>query len=174
MKEIFSLKLKRGQSVKKHLLEIRRLFKCLSRLGYKMTQEELVYLMWFSLPKEIRVTASGYMGEPRMDVAKVHEDILDSLEPKETSVDFMDITDWIDELGDLSFPECGSQDICVHSFNVDQMDIGLSDAPGIFMIDCLITSYESWVLDTGSGNHICNHLQGFKRRETLRKNSLIN
>ena len=78
MKEIFSLKLKRGQSVKDHLLEIRRLFKCLSRLGYKMTQEELVYLMWFSLPKEIRVTTSEYMGEPRMDVAKVHEDILDS------------------------------------------------------------------------------------------------
>src|SRR5581483_6653990 len=57
MKEIFSLKLKRGQSVKDHLLEIRRLFKCLSRLGYKMTQEDLVYLVWFSLPKEIRVTA---------------------------------------------------------------------------------------------------------------------
>ncbi|KAJ9544308.1 hypothetical protein OSB04_024015 [Centaurea solstitialis] len=169
MKEIFSLKLKRGQSVKDHLLEIRRLFKCLSRLGYKMTQEELVYLMWFSLPKEIRVTTSRYMGEPRMDVAKVHEDILDSLEPKEASADLMDTTDWIDELGDLSCPECGSQDICVHSFNVDQMDIGLSDAPGIFMIDCLITSYESWVLDTGSGNHICNHLQGFTRRETLRK-----
>ncbi|KAJ9538531.1 hypothetical protein OSB04_031264 [Centaurea solstitialis] len=169
MKKIFSLKMKRGQSVKDHLLEIRRLFKCLSRLGYKMTQEELVYLMWFSLPKEIRVTASGYMGEPRMDVAKVHEDILDSLEPKEASADLMDTTDWIDELGDLSCPECGSQDICVHSFNVDQMDIGLSDAPGIFMIDCLITSYESWVLDTESGNHICNHLQGFTRRETLRK-----
>ncbi|KAJ9539151.1 hypothetical protein OSB04_031884 [Centaurea solstitialis] len=105
MKEIFSLKLKRGQSVKDHLLEIRRLFKCLSRLGYKMAQEELVYLMWFSLPKEIRVTASGYMGEPKMDVAKVHEDILDSLEPKEAR----------------------------------------------------------------SGNHICNHLQRFNRRQTLRK-----
>ncbi|KAJ9556327.1 LOW QUALITY PROTEIN: hypothetical protein OSB04_010941 [Centaurea solstitialis] len=37
------------------------------------------------------------------------------------------------------------------------------------MIDCLITSYESWVIDTGSGNHICNHLQGFTRRKTLRK-----
>ncbi|KAJ9538930.1 hypothetical protein OSB04_031663 [Centaurea solstitialis] len=46
---------------------------------------------------------------------------------------------------------------------------GLPDAPGIFMIDCLITSYESWVIDTGSGNHICNHLQGFTRRKTLRK-----
>ncbi|KAJ9544092.1 LOW QUALITY PROTEIN: hypothetical protein OSB04_023799 [Centaurea solstitialis] len=109
---------------------IRRLFKYLSRLGYKMTQEELVYLVWFSLPKEIRVTTSGYMGKPRMDVAKVHEDILDSLELKEASADLMDTTDWIDELGDLSCPECGSQDICVHSFNVDQMDIGLSDAPG--------------------------------------------
>ncbi|KAJ9558542.1 hypothetical protein OSB04_013156 [Centaurea solstitialis] len=78
-------------------------------------------------------------------------------------------TDWIDELGDLSCPECGSKDICAHSMDIDQLDIGLPDAPGIFMIDCLITSYESWVLDTGSGNHICNHLQGFKRRETLRK-----
>ncbi|KAJ9557211.1 hypothetical protein OSB04_011825, partial [Centaurea solstitialis] len=167
MKEIFSLKLKRGQSVKDHLLEIRRLFKCLSRLRYKMTQEELVYLIWFSLPKEIRVIASGYMGEPMMDVTKVHEDILDSLEPKEANAELMD-TDWIDELGNLSCSECGSQDICVHSFNTGQMDIGLPDAPGIFMIDCLITSYESWVLDTGSGNHICNHLQGFNRRETLR------
>src|SRR5581483_11597199 len=168
MQEILSLKLQKGQSVKNHLIEMRRLFKCLSRLGYKMTQEELVYLMWFSLPKEVRVTASEYIGEPSMDVAKVHEDILDSLEPKETSADIMN-TDWIDELGDLSCPECGSQDICVHSFNAGQMDIDLPDAPGIFMIDCLITSYESWVLDTGSGNHICNHLQGFKRRETLRK-----
>ncbi|KAJ9538731.1 hypothetical protein OSB04_031464 [Centaurea solstitialis] len=35
-----------------------------------MVQEELVYLMWFSLLKEIRVTASDYMGEPKMDVAK--------------------------------------------------------------------------------------------------------
>ncbi|KAJ9566324.1 hypothetical protein OSB04_002290 [Centaurea solstitialis] len=169
MKEIFSLKLKRGQSAKDHLLEVRRLFKCLSRLGYKMAQEELVYLMWFLLPKEIRVTASGYMGEPRMDVAKVHEDISDNLEPKEASVELMDTTDWIDELGDLSCPECGSKDICVHSFNAGQMDIGLPDAPGSFMIDCLITSYESWVLDIGSGNHICNHLQGFNKRETLRK-----
>ncbi|KAJ9539456.1 hypothetical protein OSB04_032189 [Centaurea solstitialis] len=53
--------------------------------------------------------------------------------------------------------------------DIDQLDIGLPDTPCIFMIDCLITSYESWVLDAGSGNHICNHLQGFKRRETLRK-----
>ncbi|KAJ9542825.1 hypothetical protein OSB04_029331 [Centaurea solstitialis] len=53
--------------------------------------------------------------------------------------------------------------------NIDQIEIGLPDAPGIFMIDCLITSYESWVIDTGSGNHICNHLQGFTRRKTLRK-----
>ncbi|KAJ9544299.1 hypothetical protein OSB04_024006 [Centaurea solstitialis] len=53
--------------------------------------------------------------------------------------------------------------------NIDQIKIGLPDAPGIFMIDCLIISYESWVIDTRSGNHICNHLQGFTRRETLRK-----
>ncbi|KAJ9561114.1 hypothetical protein OSB04_006274 [Centaurea solstitialis] len=38
--------------------------------------------------------------------------------------------------------------------NIDQIEIGLPDAPGIFMIDCLITSYESW---------------GFTRRKTLRK-----
>ncbi|KAJ9542948.1 hypothetical protein OSB04_029454 [Centaurea solstitialis] len=58
MQEIFSLKLESGQSVKDHLLEIRRLFKSLSRMGYKMVQEELVYLMWFSLSKDTRVTAS--------------------------------------------------------------------------------------------------------------------
>ncbi|KAJ9565881.1 hypothetical protein OSB04_001847 [Centaurea solstitialis] len=106
--------LKRDQSVKDHLIEMRRLFKCLTHLGYKMTQEELVYLMRYSLPKEICDTASAYMKEPKTDVATVHENIL------------MD-TDWIDELGDLSCPECDS------------------------------------------GNHICNHLQGFTRRETLRK-----
>ncbi|KAJ9543891.1 LOW QUALITY PROTEIN: hypothetical protein OSB04_023598 [Centaurea solstitialis] len=159
MQEIFSLKLKKGQSVKDHLIEMRRLFKCLSRLGYKMTQEELVYLMWFSLTKEIQDTAN---------VDKVHEDILASLEPVPEPADLMD-TDVIDELGDLSCPECGSEDICEHSMNIDQIEIGLPDAPGIFMIDCLITSYESWVIDTGSGNHICNHLQGFTRRKTLRK-----
>ncbi|KAJ9535257.1 hypothetical protein OSB04_un001652 [Centaurea solstitialis] len=59
-------------------------------------------------------------------------------------------TDVIDELGDLSCPECGSEDICEHSMNIDQIEIGLPDAPG-------------------SGNHICNHLQGFTRRKTLRK-----
>ncbi|KAJ9546753.1 hypothetical protein OSB04_019296 [Centaurea solstitialis] len=168
MQEIFSLKLKKGQSVKDHLIEMRRLFKCLSRLGYKMTQEELVYLMWFSLTKEIQDTASAYMKEPKKDVDKVHEDILASLEPVPEPADLMD-TDVIDELGDLSCLECGSEDICEHSMNIDQIEIGLPDAPGIFMIDCLITSYESWVIDTGSGNHICNHLQGFTRRKTLRK-----
>ncbi|KAJ9544668.1 hypothetical protein OSB04_024375 [Centaurea solstitialis] len=168
MQEILSLKLQKGQSVKNHLIEIRRLFKCLSRLGYKMTQEELVYLMWFSLTKEIQDTASAYMKEPKNDVDKVHEDILASLEPAPEPANLMD-TDIIDELGDLSCPECGSEDICEHSMNIDQIEIGLPDAPGIFMIDCLITSYESWVIDTGSGNHICNHLQGFTRRKTLRK-----
>ncbi|KAJ9545830.1 hypothetical protein OSB04_025537 [Centaurea solstitialis] len=168
MKEILSLKLRKNQSVKDHLIEMRRLFKCLTRLGYKMTQEELVYLMWYSLPKEICDTASAYMKEPKIDMAKVHENILASLEPKPSPAELMD-SDWIDELGDLSCPECGSRDICEHSMNIDQIEIGLLDAPGIFMIDCLITSYESWVIDTRSGNHICNHLQGFTRRETLRK-----
>ncbi|KAJ9535168.1 hypothetical protein OSB04_un001753 [Centaurea solstitialis] len=168
MQEILSLKLQKGQSVKNHLIEMRRLFKCLSRLGYKMTQEELVYLMWFSLTKEVQDTASAYMKEPKNDVDKVHEDILASLEPVPEPANLMD-TDIIDELGDLSCPECGSEDICEHSMNIDQIEIGLSDAPGIFMIDCLITSYESWVIDTGSGNHNCNHLQGFTRRKTLRK-----
>ncbi|KAJ9566454.1 hypothetical protein OSB04_002420 [Centaurea solstitialis] len=168
MKEILSLKLRKDQSVKDHLIEMRRLFKCLTRLGYKMTQEELVYLMWYSLPKEICDTVSAYMKEPKIDVAKVHEDILASLEPKPAPAELMD-SNWIDELGDLSCPECDSQDICEHSMNIDQIEIGLPDAPSIFMIDCLITSYESWVIDTGSGNHICNHLQGFTRRETLRK-----
>ncbi|KAJ9557500.1 hypothetical protein OSB04_012114 [Centaurea solstitialis] len=168
MQEILSLKLQKGQSVKNHLIEMRRLFKCLSRLGYKMTQEELVYLMWFSLTKEVQDTASAYMKEPKNDVDKVHEDILASLEPVPEPANLMD-PDIIDELGDLSCPECGSEDICEHSMNIDQIEIGLSDAPGIFMIDCLITSYESWVIDTGSGNHICNHLQGFTRRKTLRK-----
>ncbi|KAJ9548773.1 hypothetical protein OSB04_021316 [Centaurea solstitialis] len=169
MKEIYSLKLENGRSVKDHLLEMRKLFKSLSRMGYKMVQEELVHLMWFSLTNEIRTTVSAYIGEPKRDVAKLHEDILASLEPKPAApAELMD-TDWIDELGDLSCPECGSNDICAHSMDIDQLDIGLPDAPGIFMIDCLITSYESWVLDTGSGNHICNHLQGFRRRETLRK-----
>ncbi|KAJ9565638.1 hypothetical protein OSB04_001604 [Centaurea solstitialis] len=168
MQEILSLKLQNGQSVKNHLIEIRRLFKCLSRLGYKMTQEELVYLMWFSLTKEVQDTASAYMKEPKNDVDKVHEDILASLEPVPEPANLMD-TDIIDELGDMSYPECGSEDICEHSMNIDQIEIGLPDAPGIFMIDCLITSYESWVIDTGSGNHICNHLQGFTRRKTLRK-----
>ncbi|KAJ9564284.1 hypothetical protein OSB04_000250 [Centaurea solstitialis] len=168
MQEILSLKLQKGQSVKNHLIEMRRLFKCLSRLGYKMTQEELVYLMWFSLTKEVQDTASAYMKEPKNDVDKVHEDILASLEPVPEPANLMD-TDIIDELGDLSCPECGSKDICEHSMNIDQIEIGLPDAPGIFMIDCLITSYESWVIDTGSGNHICNHLKGFTRRKTLRK-----
>ncbi|KAJ9547457.1 hypothetical protein OSB04_020000 [Centaurea solstitialis] len=109
------------------------------------------------------------MGEPKMDVAKVHEDILVSLEPKPAAAAELMDSDWIDELGDLSCPECGSKDICAHSMDIDQLDIGSPNAPGIFMIDCLITCYESCVLDTGSGNHICNHLQGLKRRETLRK-----
>ncbi|KAJ9541506.1 hypothetical protein OSB04_028012 [Centaurea solstitialis] len=168
MKEILSLNLKKDQSVKDHLMEMRRLFKCLTRLGYKMTQEELVYLMWYSLPKEICDTASAYMKEPKTDVVALHENILASLKPNPAPADLMD-TDWIDELGDLSCPECGSKDICEHSMNIDQIEIGLPDAPGIFMIDCLITSYESWVIDIGSGNHICNHLQGFTRRKTLRK-----
>ncbi|KAJ9552561.1 hypothetical protein OSB04_016606 [Centaurea solstitialis] len=150
MKEILSPKLKKDQSVKDHLMEMRRLFKCLTRLGYKMTHEELVYLMWYSLSKEICDTASAYMKEPKTDVATLHENILASLEPKPAPADLMD-TDWIDELGDLSCPECGSKDICEHSMNIDQIEIGLPDAPGIFMIDFLITSYESWKKDFEEG-----------------------
>ncbi|KAJ9556642.1 hypothetical protein OSB04_011256 [Centaurea solstitialis] len=120
-----------------------------NQLGFYKHTEELMHLMWYSLPKEICNTASAYMKEPRKDVAMLHEDILASLEPKPAPAELMD-TDWIDELGDLSCPECGSQDICEHSMNIDQIEIGLPDAPG-------------------SGNHICNHLQGFTRRETLRK-----
>ncbi|KAJ9541609.1 hypothetical protein OSB04_028115 [Centaurea solstitialis] len=104
MKEIYSLKLEKGQSVKDHLLEMRRLFKSLSRMGYKMVQEELVHLMWFSLTDEIRTTASEYMGEPKMDVAKFHEDILASLEPRPAAAAELMDGDWIDELGDLSCP----------------------------------------------------------------------
>ncbi|KAJ9561573.1 hypothetical protein OSB04_006733 [Centaurea solstitialis] len=128
MKEILSLKLKKNQSIKDHLINIRRLFKCLTRLGYKMAQEELMHLMWYSLPKEICDTASAYMKEPRKDVAMLHEDILASLEPKPAPAELMD-THWIDELGDLSCLECGSQDICEHSMNIDQIEIGLPDAP---------------------------------------------
>ncbi|KAJ9557054.1 hypothetical protein OSB04_011668 [Centaurea solstitialis] len=106
MKEILSLKLRKDQS------------------------EELVYLMWYSLPKEICDTASAYMKEPKIDVAKVHEDILASLEPKPAPAELMN-SDWIDELGDLSCPECGSQDICEHSMNIDQIKIGLPDAPDV-------------------------------------------
>ncbi|KAJ9544936.1 hypothetical protein OSB04_024643 [Centaurea solstitialis] len=168
MQEIFSLKLKSGQSVKDYLLEMRRLFKSLSWMGYKMVPEELLYLLRFSLPKEIRVKGE-LMGETNMDVAKVHEDILASLEPKPVAAAELMDSSWIDELGDLSCPECRSKDISPHSMDIDQIDNGLPNAQGIFMIDCLITSYESWVLDTGSDSHICNHLQGFKIRETLRK-----
>ncbi|KAJ9544508.1 hypothetical protein OSB04_024215 [Centaurea solstitialis] len=129
MKEIYSLKLEKGQSVKEHLLEMRKLFKSLSCMGYKVVQEELLHLMWFSLTDEIRNTFSAYIGEPKRDVAKLHEDILASLEPKPTApAELMD-TDWIDELGDLSCPECGSKDICAHSMDIDQLDIGLPDAP---------------------------------------------
>ncbi|KAJ9567120.1 hypothetical protein OSB04_003086 [Centaurea solstitialis] len=144
MKEIYSLKLVKGQSVKEHLMEMRKLFKSLSRMGYKMVQEELVHLMWFSLTDEIRTTVSAYIGERKRDVAKLHEDILASLEPKPAAAAELMDTDWIDELGDLSCPKCGSKDICEQSMNIDQVEIGLPDAPGIFMIDCLITSYESW------------------------------
>ncbi|KAJ9564699.1 hypothetical protein OSB04_000665 [Centaurea solstitialis] len=142
-----------------------------NQLGlYKHTGKLLIMQEIFSLKlqKEVQDTASAYMKEPKNDVDKIHEDILASLEPVPAPADLMD-TDLIDELGDLSCPECGSKDFCEHLMNIDQIEIGLPDAPGIFMIDCLITSYESWVIDTGSGNHICNHLQGFTRRKTLRK-----
>ncbi|KAJ9562043.1 hypothetical protein OSB04_007203 [Centaurea solstitialis] len=121
--------MKEGQSVKDHLLEMRKLFKSLSRMGYKMVQEELVHLMWFSLTDEIRNTVSAYIGEPKRNVANLHEDILASLELKPAApAELMD-ADWIDELGDLSCPECGSKDICAHSMDIDQLDIGLPDAP---------------------------------------------
>ncbi|KAJ9544932.1 hypothetical protein OSB04_024639 [Centaurea solstitialis] len=153
MEEILSLKLKKDQSIKDHLIEMRRLFKCLSHLGYKMTKEELVYLMWYSLPKEICDTVSAYMKEPKIDVAKVHEDILASLEPKPAPAELMN-SDWIDELGDPSCPECRSQDICEQSMNIDQIEIGLPDAPGRLLRD---------------NQRPLSLVPGFTRRETLRK-----
>ena len=153
---------------------MRRLFECLSRLGYTVSQDELVFLIMSSLSEEHRAMIPNHDGEGDIDVVKAHESILDRLEPEKKKlavVDFMD-DDWIDELGDLSCPVCGSKDICMHSLDVDQMDIGSPNESGIFMIDCLIISYESWVLDTGCGNHICNHLQGFNRRKTLREDDM--
>ncbi|KAJ9544433.1 hypothetical protein OSB04_024140 [Centaurea solstitialis] len=148
MKDIESQKV--SDHAENLFIETSRLFKSLSRMGYKMVQEEQLYLMWFSLPKEIRVTASEYMGEPKMDVAQVHEDILAYLEPKPAAMPELMDSDWIDELGDMSCPKCGSKDVCIHSIDIERLDIGLPNAPG-------------------SGSHISNHLQGFSRRETLRK-----
>ncbi|KAJ9544569.1 hypothetical protein OSB04_024276 [Centaurea solstitialis] len=148
MQEILSLKLQKGQSVKNHLIEMRRLFKCLSRLGYKMTQEELVYLMWFSLTKEVQDTASAYMKEPKNDVDKVHEDILASLEPAPEPANLMD-TDITDELGDLSCPRVRQR--------------GYLRALDEYRPD------RDRFTRCSSGNHICNYLQGFTRRKTLRK-----
>ena len=41
----------------------------------------------------------------------------------------------------------------------DEMVSDVIGKSGIYMIDCFHTYYNSWVLDTGCGNHICNHLQ---------------
>ena len=41
-------------------------------------------------------------------------------------------------------------------------------ASGVFVVEnCLSISTESWVLDTGSGSHICNSLQGLRRSRRL-------
>ena len=81
MSEIFSLKLKMGQSVKDHLIEMRRLFECLSRLGYTVSHDELVFLMMSSLSEEYCAMIPNREGEGDIDVVKAHERILDSLEP---------------------------------------------------------------------------------------------
>ena len=47
-----------------------------------------------------------------------------------------------------------------------------SDAPsssGIFVIDCHSISFDTWVLDTGCGSHICNDIQGLRHRRRLVK-----
>ena len=96
-----------------------------------------------------------------MTVVELHEipiGIDNSLKLKHIEskkIDYMEDEDW---LNDICCPDCGSKDSCEHTIDISQLDIGPLDDLGIFMIDCLFTSHESWVLDTGCGNHICNHL----------------
>ncbi|KAJ9552945.1 hypothetical protein OSB04_016990 [Centaurea solstitialis] len=76
MKDILSLKLKKNQSIKDHLINIRRLFKCLTRLGYKMAQEELMHLIWYSLPVgcKIGLYPRSQVGAQSEDKGKVKVD----------------------------------------------------------------------------------------------------
>ena len=50
---------------------------------------------------------------------------------------------------------------------------GEASASGIFVVEqCLSVNSTTWVLDTGSGSHICNHLQGLRRSRRLMKDEM--
>lgn len=175
MRDILSQQMKDDQFVGDHLINMRRLFNCLVNLEYPATEQELVMLMFKSLSSDYQFLIGDCIVDEDMTVIKLHELIIkvhNSLDFKnQEPLDFdpMELEGWIDEFGDASCPVCGNKDICEHSLDIESMDIDSSTDSGIFMIDCFITSYESWVLDTGCGHHICNHLQGFKRSRKLKQ-----
>jgi hypothetical protein len=46
---------------------------------------------------------------------------------------------------------------------------GSASASGIFIVENFLTTYTSWILDTGCGSHICNNVQGLKTSRKLKK-----
>ena len=188
MLEVLSTRLVEGQNVANHLIQMRRLFDQLKRLEYPVSEDQLVMLIYNSLIADYQVPVEESIKKGGMTVKQLHEMIVgidNSLKLKNVEfekVDYMEDEDWLNDidcinlddmnLEDICCPECGSKEECEHIFDLSKMDLGSPGYTGIFMIDCLFTSHESWVLDTGCGNHICNHLQGFTRSRSLRQGDM--
>ncbi|GJR88611.1 hypothetical protein Tco_0212622 [Tanacetum coccineum] len=51
--------------------------------------------------------------------------------------------------------------------------IGLSAKPGLFMIELIAISPNSWVFDIGCRIHICNNVQGMRSSKRMEKGAMV-
>ncbi|KAK4384608.1 hypothetical protein Sango_3044000 [Sesamum angolense] len=70
-----------------------------------------------------------------------------------------------------------ANDVCMHCRKKDHWKMEfpklLSNA-GMFVIEVnMITNFASWLLDTGSGAHICNDLQVLERSRKLSRDEVV-
>ena len=119
--------------------------------------------MLASLSEDFKPFVESFVIGDKISISEMHKMLIKYETDMKLDEEFGDFSklemdcgmDW---LAEKNCVQCGSSDLCECLISLEDMEWDDPLDSGIFMIDCLLTSYESWVLDTGCGNHICNNL----------------
>ena len=133
--------------------------------------------MLASLSEDFKPFVESFVIGDKISISEMHKMLIKYETDMKLDEEFGDFSklemdygmDW---LAEINCAQCGSSDLCECLISLEDIEWDDPLDSGIFMIDCLLTSYESWVLDTGCGNHICNNLQGFTRSRSLGRGEL--